>query len=90
MALRTVTKENNEKEMGDLSSDTEMAMYLAKSQNARIARSSEITFPAIETRLAQVGTLVQDQLLRRQVKALKAKRPDRLHQNLDAVAHLKA
>lgn len=90
MALRTVTKEENEKEMGDLSSDTGMDMYLAESQSARIARSNEMTFPATESQLAQVGTHVQDQLLRRQIKALKAKRPDRLHQNLDAVAHLKA
>lgn len=73
VALRTVTKEENEKEMGDLSSDTEMNMYLAESQSARVACSNEMTFPATESQLAQVGTLVQDQLLRRQVKALRAK-----------------
>lgn len=73
MALRTVTKEENEKEMGDLSSDTEMNIYLAESQSARIACSNETTFPAKESQLAQVGTHVQDQLLRRQVKALRAK-----------------
>ena len=90
MALRTVTKEGKEEGMEDLSSDTEMDMYLAESQSARIACSNEITFPAIESQLAQVGTYVQDQLLRRQSKALKAKLPDRLHQFLDTIAHLQA
>ncbi|KAL9633556.1 MAG: hypothetical protein Q9164_004634 [Protoblastenia rupestris] len=73
MTLRTVTGEEKEKEMADPFSDTEMDIYSAKSQSARIARSNEKTFPASE-----------------QVKALKAERPDKLDQIVDAVAHLKA
>ncbi len=62
MALRTVTRKENEKETGDLSSDTKMNTYLAESQTARITCSNEIIFSATESQLALVGTDIQDHL----------------------------
>lgn len=76
--------------MGDLSTVTEMDMHLAESQSAWTARPYGMNFLATGNQLAVVGTNVQDQLLPRPVKMLKAKPLDRLHRIFGGVAQLKA